>query len=254
MIFATDLDNTIVFSHRKLAADEPNVCCVEYYKGQKISYMTLSALNKLTFISENVFLVPATTRSFSQFKRIEFLPETEFVIIDNGGTILRKGIVIQEWSEHINKILEDYDFSKALEAFYPMPTLISEPKVVDGKFLFAKVSDAKRSKEYLEKILDTKKWTISATGYKLYAFPAEITKGNALEYIHKKLLNKHQTVVSAGDSEMDISMLEYSDFGIVPFDCSISDRQKFIKKGHGIYTADKILDYVIELNSKHEYC
>ena len=86
-------------------------------------------------------------------------------------------------------------------------------------------------------------------GKKVYAIPMEITKGNALRFICENLIPNNQSIISAGDSNLDMSMLDYSNYSIIPSDSSLSalNIDGYIKIGEGIYTADAILKFVIDL-------
>ncbi len=250
MIFATDLDNTMIFSHRSITGNKNMFHCVERYQGREITYMTDSAIQKLKFLMNNIFVIPATTRSLAQFNRVQLFQNTKYAIIDNGGMILHNGMVDPNWDNHVNTILNQYDFEKVYHVFTTLPTLISSPKIIDEKFVFAKVDDVDVCKKILKYKLDTKIWQLSFQGKKVYAIPAEITKGNALKYINEYLLNGNQTTIAAGDSNLDISMLEYSNYGIIPSNCELEALNKFIKTKTGINSADSILDFVINLTRK----
>lgn len=249
MIFATDLDNTMIFSHRKVAGKENQFCCVEYYNGKPISYMTPTAIQKLEYLMKNIYVIPTTTRSISQFKRIEFFSNAEYSIADNGGTILHNGCIYPEWDTYISNILKDYDFEKTYNLFTKLPSLISTPRIVDGKFVFAKSDDITDCKKFLESELNTKMWQLSFQGKKVYAIPSVITKGNALKYLAEHLIADNHPIISAGDSNLDVSMLEYSNYGLIPSDCNLAalNNTGFIKTGTGIYSTDSILDFVINL-------
>ena len=183
MIFATDLDNTMIFSHRSITGNKNMFHCVERYQGREITYMTDSAIQKLKFLMNNIFVIPATTRSLAQFNRVQLFQNTKYAIIDNGGMILHNGMVDPNWDNHVNTILNQYDFEKVYHVFTTLPTLISSPKIIDEKFVFAKVDDVDVCKKILKYKLDTKIWQLSFQGKKVYAIPAEITKGNALKYL-----------------------------------------------------------------------
>lgn len=249
MIFATDLDNTMIFSHRLIKGDKEKVRCVEYYNGKPITYMTHTSIEKLKNLMKKIHVIPITTRSISQFERIELFSSTMYAVVDNGGTILQNGSVQVEWEKYIDSILSKYNFEYALKVFSNIPNLILQPKIVDGKFLFAKSDDIDLCKKFLENELDTKRWKLSFQRAKVYAIPMEITKGNALKFINEKLINDKQSVISAGDSDLDLSMLEYADYSIIPRDCNLCtlESEKFIEIGTGIYTSDEILDFVTNL-------
>ena len=250
MIFATDLDNTMIFSHRVVNGFENDVCCVEYYNGKPITYMTPTSIEKLKNLMSKIYLIPITTRSVSQFERIEFFPSAEFAVVDNGGTILHNGVPHQGWEDYISNILKKYDFENVIKVFSKLPNLTLQPRLVDGKFVFAKSDNIDLCKQILQTKLNTKIWQLSFQGSKIYAIPMEITKGNALKFINNNLI-KDKLVVSAGDSNLDISMLEYSDISIIPNNCSLSNSEhfnpKFLKIGNGVSTSDEILDFVTNL-------
>lgn len=249
MIFATDLDNTMIFSHRRVVGLEKQLYCVEYYNGKPITYMTYSAIKMLKILISKMLVIPVTTRSISQFKRIEFFSTTEYAIVDNGGVILHNGKKDSTWDNYINTILQKYNLKETYEVFCSLPGLQSSPKIVDEKFVFAKSDDIDLCRKYLDCKLDTKIWQISYQGKKVYAIPIEITKGSALKYICESLIYDNQLIISAGDSNLDLSMLYYSNYSIIPRDCSLSNfnNNKFFKTGVGIYCADNILNLVSAL-------
>lgn len=249
MIFATDLDNTMIFSHRKVAGLEDKLYCVEYYNGKPITYMTHSAIEMLTSLMSKIFVIPVTTRSIEQFERIELFSATEYAIVDNGGTILHNGLVYPEWNNYIQGILKKYDLKGTCEIFGNLPSLVSEPRIVDEKFVFAKSDDIDSCKEYLKCKLDTKIWQVSIQGKKVYAIPMDITKGNALKFVSENLLPNNQPIISAGDSNLDMFMLDYSDYSIIPGDSNLSalNFNGYIKASNGIHSADAILRLVNDL-------
>lgn len=252
MIFATDLDNTMIFSHRLIEGHELRVRCVEYYNDKPTTYMTHTAIGKIKSLMKRVHVIPITTRSMSQFKRIKFFSATEFAVVDNGGTILQNGSVVKVWKQYIDSILQEYNFADAVNAFSSMPSLTLQPKIVDEKFIFAKSADVDSAKRFLEARLDTSIWQLSFQGQKVYAIPIQITKGNALKYISENLISDSGPVVAAGDSNLDVSMLEYSSYSLIPADSRLVDLKntRFIEAGAGIYSADAILDFVINLSNK----
>lgn len=251
MIFATDLDGTMMYSHRRISENDRAFCCVEYYNNRAITYMTLTAIQKLKFLMDNIVVIPVTTRSISQFKRIDLFSNTEYSIVDNGGIIFHNGVMDAKWNNYINDIMKKYDIRKTYDIFSNLPTLISPPRIVDEKFVFARTGNLEECKRILESKLDTKIWQLSFQGEKAYAIPTEINKGNALKYISENLITEEHIIASAGDSNLDISMLEYSNYGIIPSNCSIKpNNNRFIEIGTGIYSADSILDFIINLSQK----
>src|SRR3989339_1915870 len=108
MIFASDLDGTIIFSnnhftnkHKKI-----NVVNIEKKDNEEISYMTFNSINILNKISKLVTFIPVTTRTIEQYKRIDF-PKykivPEIAITSNGGNILINGTLDIIWGNYIKE-------------------------------------------------------------------------------------------------------------------------------------------------------
>jgi len=90
MIFATDLDRTLIFSEAFLEESKVSYQSIEIYKEKPISYISDQAIELLKELSKRVNIIPVTTRNYEQYHRIElfyevFTPET--YIINNGGSI-----------------------------------------------------------------------------------------------------------------------------------------------------------------------
>lgn len=250
MVFATDLDNTMIFSHRLVDVSKANVHCLEFYEERPITYMTLTSIQKLKTLMQKIYIVPVTTRSISQFNRVELWSTMEYAIVSNGGTILHYGVPLIEWEQYMQKVLANYNLQSVYNLFTSLPDLLLKPRIVDGKFIFTKSSNVIKCKTILQKKLDTKIWQISFQGNKIYAIPQGITKGIALQYLCENILYQHLPVIAAGDSNLDISMLDYSTYGIIPSDCKLSvlEKKEWIRAGVGINSADSILDYVFALS------
>lgn len=223
MIYATDLDRTIIFSNKFLEDCDDEVVCVEEYEDKPISYMSVSSLNLLEKLKEkpNLSIIPVTTRSVAQFKRVRPVQDCEFAITSNGGTILHRGKVFIPWYNHINSILLSYkkDFKKLKNLLMNYVDYYKKmPKLVDNMFFFMKLKDNEEKNQellgILDDILDKDKWEFTLQGLKLYVIPKEISKENALEYL-KKYLKADKLIVS-GDGKLDIGFLKIGDIRIIP--------------------------------------
>lgn len=95
-IFATDLDRTLIYSNR--AFDNNNhFICVEHINAKEITYMTQESIRLLHKLKEKVMIIPVTTRSIEQFKRVTIVSDSKYAITSNGGTILKNGKILKEW-------------------------------------------------------------------------------------------------------------------------------------------------------------
>ena len=228
MIYATDLDRTIIFSNKFVDNCKEKVICVEEYENKPISYMTSTSLNKLEELKTkaNLKIIPVTTRSVAQFKRVQPVQDCEYAITSNGGTILHNGKVFIPWYNYIQRVLKGYKtelkyMSNLLKtySFYCEKPL----KVVDNMFFFMKLKDDdiknQELLEILDEVLDKSKWSFTLQGLKLYVIPKEISKEKALLYL-KKYLDEDKLVVS-GDGKLDIGFLCIGDIRIIPEDSEV---------------------------------
>lgn len=248
MVYATDLDHTLLYSHKQIIGHEKDFVCVEYLSQKPITYMTISAIQKLKSLMEKLVVIPVTTRSIQQFKRILPFSASQYAIVDNGGTILCDGLVLDIWENYIYSILQSYCFEEVIELFLKLPALTRKPEIIDQKFIFAKSSNISACEEFLRGKLNTKNWQLSIQGQKIYAIPAEISKGTALKFVCEELLHEN-FIVASGDSNLDLPMLTLSSCGIIPSDCALASLglPTLTQIGSGLSSSDSILDYVTTL-------
>ena len=102
-VLFSDLDGTLIFStNRKKVGD----IVIELKDGADISCITARQAELLPEIRN---IIPVTTRSVEQYRRIEF-PEgfaPEYALCDNGGTLLVTGESAGPWLERTAKIVAE---------------------------------------------------------------------------------------------------------------------------------------------------
>ena len=195
MIFATDLDRTIIHSS-KFIDNTSHVKCIEILDDKEISYMSHLSIELINKIKNNpnIQLIPITTRSCAQFKRVQPVQNFPYAVVANGGIILHNGEPLPEWEKHVDTIcrrLED-QYPNILKLLNQYKThLTKEPVLIDDIFFFTKISDDKTTISYIDdtmtKELEGTEWTHTIQGIKLYIIPKEISKGNALRFLKEKL-------------------------------------------------------------------
>lgn len=248
MVFATDLDNTIIYSHKIIKKNDPNFTCVEYIDDKPITYMQNTAIEKLELIMKKITVVPVTTRSLTQFSRISIFKNCKYSIVANGGIILIDGIADLEYLKTRNDLLSNYDFKYPMKVVETLPGLELSPRLVDTAFIFAKVRYPEQCEIILRRKLDTKKWQIDSIGNKIYVIPAVINKGSALKYLVDVILKNTDSVIAVGDSKLDIPMLEYSNYPLIPFGCKLqSENLDVLTVGKNIFASDDILSLILNL-------
>lgn len=217
ILFACDLDNTLIHSAAKrLSGDEP---CAELLDGKEQSFITAHTLTLLSELSrcDNIFFAPVTTRSYLQYKRIDLhgtIPR--YAIAANGAEIITDG-----GSPEPFLTPSDCETKEILRlaALCEKDENFSKVRFTDEAFLFChclEESYALSAKEKYPTFLKAQK-----TGRKLYFFPQKLTKGSAVKKLAEKI--GADMIVAAGDSEIDVSMLNAADIAFIP-DNTLADR------------------------------
>ena len=206
-ILACDLDNTLIHSYKKFRDGD---ICVEIYDGHEQSFISPEALDLLKKISAQIFFVPITTRSITQYRRIfwtkDFSPNV--AVVANGAYLLngdRQEIFLRDVvDEKISAELE------TLRESFSTDTRFNICRIVDESFLFLRCRDDLDAAE----IFFETNLTVQHTGKKIYLFPPKLNKGTALKRLTEKF--SADEVFAAGDSEIDLPMLEVADVAFAP--------------------------------------
>lgn len=223
MIYFSDLDRTIIYSN-KFIGKEKNEICIETLNGEEISYMSLKSIRYLKEILKYKKFIPTTTRSIEQFKRIQFQEHDlnfEWSIVSNGGNILYKGQVLQEWTEILNLELQNYESLEFIMADfknkYKNLDGINKIRDVDDIFFYIVIDKEifdENNIGIFEKFFHTYKWKVYVNGRKIYFLPEIVTKETAIEFLSNYLDEKKFGVL--GDSIMDLNMLKAAYKAYIP--------------------------------------
>lgn len=216
MLFLSDLDNTLIFSYKKLSEKD---LCVEKKDGKNLSYMTYRSAELFSYIVRRVTFIPVTTRSAEQYGRISF-PEgyiPEYAVIDNGANLLINGEPDEQWrSEIIPAIDESLPEIRECENYLQKcGEVYFDIRFVDDSFLFTKCHNSERVMHELFSEISPAKTRLFTNGDKLYAIPDGISKKNALERLKRRLSG--ELIIAAGDSLFDEDMLSAADLAIVKY-------------------------------------
>lgn len=212
IILATDLDNTMIFSFKRKA---PEDICVEINKDKPQSYMTPKAVELFCRLSEEIYLVPVTTRSVEQYQRIRFPIQITYALTTNGAILLHNGVYQTEWyAESERKIAPYYEEMEQLCTALSEQDLYIRSRIVDKCYLFAYCADGVNSERCAESYYSKTNLCVQASGQKVYFFPPKIDKGIAARKL-KELL-QGEMLICAGDSRIDVPLLEQADIALVP--------------------------------------
>lgn len=260
MIFASDLDRTLIYSKKSMGEDitEEDLVPVEIYNDRYISYMSKQALSLLHEITRLSTFIPVTTRTVKQYQRIFHLADSfspKYVITSNGGNILIDNIPDLEWSELVGKVLrtsESHQNIKALFDEITSPEWVLRGGLCDDLFYTIMIDRDKMPAPVMDRFrekLHTLGWTLSIQGRKLYILPTQINKGDALRYLKERI--GASCVVAAGDSLLDESMLLVADYSYAPshgelFSTYLDSEHYKFTEGSGIRASEEILARAIE--------
>lgn len=224
IVFNTDLDNTLIYSYKHdIGSSKVNV---EIYRDREISFMTDYSYDTLKKVNEEVLVVPTTTRTLEQYGRIDLgLGVLPYALVCNGGILLERGRENKEWYIESLRRAEPAkpELLKAISFLDTDSRRTFELRFIRELFVFTKCDDPENVICDLRRILDLNLVDVFCNGAKVYVVPRAIDKGCALErfrnYIREVYLKSSDnavTVIAAGDSEFDVSMLKAADIAIAP--------------------------------------
>jgi hydroxymethylpyrimidine pyrophosphatase-like HAD family hydrolase len=265
MIYASDLDQTLIYSKRALGVplESAGLLPAEQIDGATAAFVSAQALQLLKTLPRDVMFMPVTTRTLAQYERIavfrtELVPA--YAVTSNGGNIIAGGKVNREWNHRIHEQVRR-DAAGAEEARSVFGQVLHEDWVLSERFcdelFYAFVIE--RDRMPLEQVLDQARimrelgWEVSIQGRKVYLVPAAVNKQTAVEHIRN--LTDGGPVVASGDSLLDRCLLDYADFAIAPRHGELYREQlrdllevnyRFTELS-GVYAADEIVAYVHEV-------
>lgn len=260
MIFACDLDQTLIYSRNSMGLiDADQLIPVETYNGDYLSYMTRTAYQNLQRLSKQVHFVPTTTRIYEQYERVFGLREgveSRYAIVSNGGRVLINGQSDRHWENQV-RVATRLECAPALEIkelFDKLVTgdgLILKESFCDELFYSIIINREllpQGELNELEVLLKEIGWNTSLQGRKIYLVPKTLSKGLAVQYV--KELSNERSVFAAGDSLLDESMLVIADEAMAPRHGELY--RKYGTHNHirfteqiGIRACDEILDVLL---------
>lgn len=249
ILLVTDLDNTLIYSRRRDIGNDKEP--VEKYQGEYISYMTKYTYDMFDKVVSKVQLVPLTTRSTEQYKRICFPNNYSpaFALTGNGGTLLYNGKEDDKWSRMTQAMLLPYQdiFNVLEEAMWNDRDRSLDVKKVNGHFLYTKSDRPESTVKRLEEIVRSADLCdeigVYRNNLKVYVLPRCIDKAEGLKRLRERL--KPELTIAAGDSVFDINMLKEADIAFAA--PAIAD--KVGKAGKLVYApkdSEELSDIIID--------
>ncbi|MBE5870417.1 MAG: hypothetical protein E7294_04055 [Lachnospiraceae bacterium] len=232
----SDLDHTMFFSHRVFLNEEK--LPAEYLNGKEQSYIPAELYTTLKQYKDRLSLVPVTTRTIEQFHRLFLLRKDlhcRYALVCNGGILLENGQPRKDWYQETLKLSNAQNpevakaFSIAENRFLQARLHFPEPF-----FFYAACEDVQTLYDTFQNELDTNLVYIGKDSRKVYVIASSVSKGTAV----KRFAGQFGTdrIMVAGDSEFDLSMLEYGEPAFLPKELSekLSNPKKRIMKTGGL--------------------
>lgn len=209
-----DLDNTLIYSHRKSLNVPKRVAEMLHNKEQ--SYITRKTFDFLSSCRE-VSIVAVTARTMAQYDRVYKLLNclhSEYALILNGAVLLKNGLQDKSWlASSIREVRNsepEMNMAKKLLEYYG-----DKPVRYSDRFLtYIDAADPPKLLEYLECCIDSNLINTFCDSRKVYCVPTAINKGTAVRKFKKQF--ETGVTVGVGDSMNDLSMLESVDIPIIP--------------------------------------
>lgn len=248
IIFNSDLDNTLIYSYKHDIGKEK--VCVEVYQEREISFMTDKSYALLKKVKDRVVLVPTTTRTMEQYHRIDLgIGVPPYALVCNGGVLLIDGEEDDMWYQESLALISDCtkELKRAIQCLESDRYRSFEVRNIRELFVFTKSSAPGLSVEALKKTLDVSLVDVFCNGVKVYVVPKKLSKGIALKRLQEKI--GADTMIAAGDSEFDVSMLRQADIAIAPEELvrAMSLKENVISIDKSRIFSDALLEYILTI-------
>lgn len=224
LLAATDLDGTLVFSERGLGT-RPGAGhhAVEVLDGRPAGWVPVEAVADLTALAVSGRLVPVTTRSLEQYRRITLPgPPPPWAVAANGGQLLRDGTVDAAWDARVHRTIAagSAPVGEVLARLSPLATQTWVRVVRDVAGLFTYLVATDRAAIPAGVLDELVAWAaprgldVSQQGRKVYVVPRSLTKEAAVAEVVRRAGTAG--LVAAGDSRLDAGLLAAAAAAIRP--------------------------------------
>ncbi|MER5361896.1 HAD family hydrolase [Streptomyces sp. NPDC002785] len=260
-LVASDLDRTLIYSAAALQlpmpdAEAPRLLCVEVYDHKPLSYLTETAATLLEELARTTVFVPTTTRTREQYGRIHLPgPAPRFAICANGGHLLVDGESDPDWQTQVSRRLADECASLAEVRAHLLaaadPAWLLKERVAEDLFAYLVVERALLPEGWVKELgewAETRGWTISLQGRKIYAVPGPLTKSAAMNEVARR--TGATLTLTAGDSLLDADLLLAADRAWRPAHGELADTgwnapHVDVTAEYGVAAGEKILRHFL---------
>lgn len=254
IVFCVDLDNTLIYSYKHIdrlqSESGPNMAgqnasdqgsagrhaaaqgsagqnafgqwiCVETYQGREISFISRKTHHLLMELKERALIVPVTTRTVEQYRRIDLqIGNISYALACNGGILLHMDRTDDAWYRRSFDMVQESrtELQRAAEYLSEEKNRIFELRVIEDLFVFTKCKNPAETTARMQGLLDLKLTDVFYNGEKVYVVPKQLNKGNALKRFRDYI--RADYMLSAGDSIFDRPMLHEADLAAAPAGCA----------------------------------
>ncbi|TDE20469.1 HAD family hydrolase [Actinomadura sp. 6K520] len=261
VLVCSDLDRTLIYSAAAFALDGPDetmprLLCVEFYRGAPLSYMTEAAARTLETLATAATFVPATTRTPEQYRRVNLLEKpAAYAITANGGHLLVDGADDPEWAASVRARVADgcAPLADVQEHLVQVSgEFVLKRRSASGLFAYTVVDRASLPAGWVGDLTGwcaERGWRTSLQGRKVYCLPAGLTKAAAAAEVARR--TGASTMLAAGDSLLDIELLEAADRSIRPAHGELHDTgwtspATSVTAARGIAAGQEIAAWLVE--------
>lgn len=242
-LFACDIDNTLIYSHRHPHEGWP---CVEWLQGREQSYMSPETGRGLLRLPPWLALVPVTSRTAGQYLRLKLPVPTELALTANGADLLLDGRPDVAWRAQTDALIAPWrgELRRCQSLLEGVEGLL-RVAVADDAYLYALCPDAPDAARWAGTLESKTGLEVVASGRKLYMLPPPLNKGRAVSRLMERA--GYARLIAAGDSPMDLPMLREANVAIAPraLGKQLCDHVHVCPEGR--LFSDYVLETVLEL-------
>lgn len=225
-VVCTDLDRTLIYSAAALALEGPDetlprLLCVEHYRAAPLSYVTETAAILIERLAEVAVLVPVTTRTPEQYRRVRLLGKPlPYAVCANGGHILVDGAEDAGWAGRVRARVAETgaELAEVREHLSRIAGgFVHRLRTASELFAYAVVDRAALPAGWLAELsawCAERGWRTSLQGRKVYCLPSGLSKASAAAEVARRA--GADRMLAAGDSLLDIELLEAADLALRP--------------------------------------
>lgn len=223
-LVALDLDKTLIFSARSLHlptdVPAPELVEVERLDGAPLSFATARELHLLAELDRAAVVVPVTTRTLAQYRRVDLGLRPRFAIAANGGHVLVDGTPDPDWAAAVADAVAAACAPLAemlvLAERFAAPGWARTVRAADDLFVYLVAHERPAIPDLTEFAADAAAagWAVSMQGRKVYLVPSLLTKQRAVDEVARRAGTGLR--LAAGDSVLDIPMLLAADAAVRP--------------------------------------